>query len=256
MMRALAMAALCLAGPLACGAARADGLADLKAALKKAAAVAPLPFRAGIDTRTVRKLGEGAGATEIAGQASVVAEHGARGLSLVYGKEALARMDAELLARARDPEARTPVINALDELALRQVASLVSPAPVLQRAIERASFTGERADTLQGRPVRVLSFDTPITVLSERERKYAKKYVSLLEVWIGADGMPLSSRLRETSSGRAFIVVSFDTVQTEDKTYAMAGERLVVTRRETGSNAAGAGEREQRKVVTTLQPLP
>lgn len=254
MMRSLTMALVCAAAALGPGAARADGLADLKAALQRAAASAP--FRAGIEARTWRKVGEGTGATETVGQAGAVAELGARGLALVYARDAQARMDAELLARARDPEARTPVINALDELALRQVTTLVAPAPGLQRAIERALYKGERADTLQGRPVRVLSFDTPITVLSERERKYAKKYASLLEVWIGADGMPLASRLRESSSGRAFLVVSFDTQQAEDKTYAVIGERLVVTRRETTSSAAGAGERDQRRIVTTLQPLP
>jgi len=249
MMRAtllLAAAALTLAA----GAARADGLADLKAALARAAATVPLKAQA--EARTWRRLGEGADAEEERGTAALHLEDGARGLSVVHGKDILARIDAELRAKARNPDSKTPTLAALDELGPRDLLALASAAPGLARMIERGQFKGERADTWQGKGARALTFEMPISTLSTRDRKYAKKFTSVLDVWIGADGMPLASRLRQTMSGRAFVVVSFESVQDEDSVYSVVGDRLLVARKETRGKAAGAGESDERKVVTTL----
>jgi hypothetical protein len=246
-------ATLLLAGAaltLAAGTARADGLADMKAALARAAASAPL--KAQVETRTWRKLGEGADAEEERGAAGVTVEDGARGLQVVHGKDMLARMDAELRAKAKNPDSKTPTLAALDELGPRDLLALTSAAPGLVRAIERGQFKGERADTWQGKNARALTFEMPLSTLSTRDRKYAKKFTSVLDVWIGADGMPLASRLRQTMSGRAFVVVSFESVQDEDSVYSVVGDRLLVARKETRASAAGAGERDERKVVTTL----
>ena len=68
---------------LTAGAARADGLADLKAALARAGGAAPLRMQ--VDTRVSRKLGEGKEADEEAGQAGVLVDAGARGMAVTYG---------------------------------------------------------------------------------------------------------------------------------------------------------------------------
>lgn len=245
-------AALIMCATLLCaGTARADGLADMKAALARAGASAPL--KALVETHTWRKLGEGADAEEDRGSASITVEDGARGLNVVHGKEVLARMDAELRARARNPDSKTPTLSALDELGPRDVLALTSAATGLARAIERGQFKGERADTYQGKSVRALRFDMPMSALSTREKKYAKKFSSVLDVWIGADGMPLASRLRQSMSGRAFVVVSFDSVNEEESVYSVVADRLLAVRKETRGSASGAGEKDERKVVTTLQ---
>lgn len=231
--------------------ARADALGELKAALARSAAQAPL--RAAIDTRTWRKLGEGADAEEMQGQAGVLVEDGARGLSVTHAKEIMARMERELLARARDANSKTPTLSALDEVGPRDLAALTSAAASLARAIERGVFKGERADTYQDKPARALSFEMPITTLSDRERKYAKKFSSQLDVWIGADGTPLASRARVSASGRAFIVIGFEFGSDEDSVYGLSDGRLVTLRRESRSRFSGPGERDERKVVTTLQ---
>lgn len=237
---------------LACMPARADGLSELKAALVRATATTPL--RAALETRTWRRVGEGKEADEDSGRASVLAEDGPKGLEIAHPRELTARIDAELRAKSRDPNAKTPTLGAMDELRLRDVAVLASAAPVLQRLMERGQFKSERAVTHQGKPARLLTFDIPMSTLSNRDRKYAKEFKSSLEVWIGADGMPLASRLQQTVGGRAFVVVSFESSHHEECQYALAGDRLLVLRRETRSSAAGAGEKDERKVVTTLQP--
>lgn len=237
---------------LACMTARADGLADLKAALARASASTPL--RATLDTRTWRKLGEGQDADESSGRASVHAEDGPKGLETAYPRELTARVDAELRARAREPNSKTPTLGALEELQLRDLLVHASAAPVIQRMIERGQLKSERGASHQGKPARLLTFDIPISTLSSRDRKYAKEFKSSLELWIGADGMPLASRLQQTVGGRAFVVVSFASSYQEECQYALSGDRLLTLRRETRSSTAGAGEKEERKVVTTLQP--
>jgi hypothetical protein len=232
--------------------ARADALGELKAALARGAVQAPV--RAAVETQTWRKLGEGDDAEEVRGQASVLVDDGARGLSVTHAREVMVRMERELQARARDANSKTPTLSALDDLGPRDLAALTSAAATLGRALERGVFKGERADTWQGKPARALSFEMPITTLSDRERKYAKKFSSLLEVWIGADGMPLASRARVSASGRAFIVIGFEFGNDEDSVYGMADGRLVTLRRESRSRFSGPGERDERKVVTTLQP--
>lgn len=249
MIRAYVLAAL-----MACGLARADGLSDLRAALSRA--VGATPVRATVEARTTRKIGEGKDADEEIGRAAVMAEDGAAGLSIVHNKDLLARMDAELTAKARNPNARTPTLWALDELRVRDVTALTSAAPVLLRTIERAQFRGEKVAAHQGKAARMLTFEIPITALSARDRKYAKQYSAVFDVWVGADGTPLASRLHQSLSGRAFVVVSFDSDYREECTYGLAGDRLLALRRTTRSVASGAGERDERTVVSTLQLTP
>ncbi len=251
MMRAGAMCAALL---MAAGAARADGLADLKAALARSGAAAPLKALA--ETHTWRKLGEGKDAEEESGQASVAVEESARGLGVTYSRPTLARVEGELRAKGKNPNSKTPTLDALAELDTRDMLALTSAAAGLARRIERDAYQGERADAWQGKPARLLTFEAPITSLSERERKYAKKFLSQLDVWIAPDGAPLASRARMTMSGRAFVVVSFEATHEEDSVYAVAVDHLLVTRRESHDRSAGAGERDERKVVTTLQVQP
>ena len=239
---------------LAAGGARADGLDDLKAALVRGAVNTPL--RALVHTATWRKVGEGKAAEEDRGAAVLSVDDGPRGLVVTHGRELLARIDADLGARARNPNAKTPALYALDETRSRDLLGFTQAAPSITRTIERAVFKGERADAYQGKPARALRFELPISVLSTRDRKYAKEFNATYEVWIGADGTPLASRLRQAVKGRAFVVVGFESVSEEETVFALAGARLVAVRKESHSSAAGAGERDERKVVTALQLQP
>src|SRR5579871_1519309 len=93
--RSLALLAALAAAPLA----RADGLADLKAALARLQAQTPL--KATLEVKTSEKQGEGNDAVEKLGEASIALEDGARGLQLLYAKDTLARMEAESRQLAR-----------------------------------------------------------------------------------------------------------------------------------------------------------
>jgi len=244
---------VCVAALLACSPSRADGLADLQAALARLQAQTPL--KATLEVRTFERHGEGADAIDKQGQASVGVEDGARGLQLSYARDTLARMDAESRQLARDPEAKTPTAWAVGKLDLDEVLPMASAAPALSREIAKAQFKAEKADSWNGAPARLLTFAIPLDKLPQEQRKYVREFDGTLSVWIAADGTPLASQAHVAVRGRAFIVVSFQAVDDWRNTYAVLGDRLVALRAENHSTSSGAGEHGEQRVIKTLQPL-
>jgi len=233
-------------------AARADGLADLRAALARLQAQAPL--KATLEVKTMERRGEGADASEKAGQASVTLDDGARGLQILYAKDTLARMDAESRQLVRDPKAKTPTVWALAKLDPTEVVTMASAAQALSRNLDEATFKSEKADAWSGKPARLLAFTLPITKLPEAQRKYVKDFDATLAVWIGADGTPLATEVHATIKGRAFVVVSFEATDDTSTAYGVISDRLVTLRSDNHTSSSGAGERGEQRIVMTLQP--
>lgn len=248
------MRGLMLLMAIAANAAHADGAADLKAALERLQEQAPL--KATLDANVWRREGEGKEAEEINGQASVGIEDGARGMQLNYSREMVARLEAEAVAQARNPNAKTPTLTASRDFSPTELRPMVSAAATLAQQLEKAVFKSEKADTFQGRPARMLTYTQGMDVMSDRQRKYVKDFEGSITVWIGVDGTPLGSRLVQNFSGRAFLVISFSGKSEEQSTYSLAGKRLITTRLESHGNSAGAGEKSEFKTVKTLQLLP
>lgn len=236
---------------LAGATAHADGLADLKTALERLQE--PLPLKATLDSNVWRRNGEGKDADETSGQAAVGIEDGQRGMQLSYSRDMLARLDAEATAVARNPNAKTPTLNAAREFSPTDLRPMISAASSLTQMLEKTSFLSEKADVYQGKPARMLTFAQGIDVLADRDRKYVKEFDGRLNVWIAADGTPLASRITQSMHGRAFIVISFDAKNEESNVYALAGNRLVSIRKESRNTASGAGEKSEFKIVKTLQ---
>lgn len=234
-------------------AAQTDAHADLKAALARLQGATSL--KAALDTRTWHRNGEGKEAIETNGQASVLIEDGARGMQLSYTPELLARMDAESQAVARNPNAKTPTLNAAREFTPNDLRPMIFAAASLSRQLERASFKGDKADTYQGKPARLLSYELGVDSLSDRDRKYVKDFDGKLSVWTTENGIPLASRLALNMHGRAFMVVSFDAQEELNSVYSVVGERLVAVRRESRNSSSGMGERGEDKVTKTLQVI-
>ncbi|MCX7219173.1 MAG: hypothetical protein NTY70_09610 [Burkholderiales bacterium] len=171
------------------GPARADGLADLKAALSRLQGQSPL--KATIELKSVRRLGEGKELEESSAHASLSVEDGARGMQVFYSKETLMRAESEARAKGKDPKNKTPTVTALSELSTAELRPMVAAVLGLSRQIEEGVFKGEKLDTYNGKPARLLSFEFSMDRLTERERKYVKKMESTLDLWIAADGTPL-----------------------------------------------------------------
>ena len=239
---------LCLAW--LCTAARADGPAELRAALQRLQGQAPL--KAAITARTQHRQGEGSEAEETQGLASLLVDDGPQGLRVQYAQDTLARVRAEDAAKDTDASARAPTVAALNALGYREIRELTSAAESLGRQLARATFKAEYADTWAGRPARRLNFELGLGKLPPQQQKYVRSHEGTLDVWIAADGTPLASRSNLTVAGRALVVISFEQRRGEEVTYAVLGDRLVATRKDTRQSGTGGGESGADHIELTL----
>ena len=242
---------LCAALILTGNSARADGLADLKAALARLQGQTPL--KAMVEVSTKNRSGEGKELEENSGHAAVSVEDGARGLQILYGKELLTKLESEEHAKEKDPKSKTPTLSALREFNSTELRPMISAAAGLARHMEKSIFKSEKVKDYNGKPARLLTFDIPLESIPEKDRKYIKKFEGSMDIWIGADGTPLASHTQITTSGRAFVVISFEAKNEEQTVYGVSGDRLITVRKESKSSGSGAGEKGESQVTKTLQ---
>lgn len=231
--------------------AYADGLSDLKSALARLQGQTPL--KAIVEAKTWNRQGDSKDVEETVGLAAVSLEEGARGLQVLYSKDMLTKLESEERLKEKDSKAKTPTLSALSEVNSSALRPMLFAASSLSRIMEKANYKGERNDSYNGKPARVVSFELSMDKLPERDRKYMKKYEGSLDVWIASDGTPLLSRSSQNIHGRAFLVVSFDIKNEEEWVYGVIGDRLVAVKKENKNSGSGMGEKGEGKVVKTLQ---
>nr|WP_314860839.1 hypothetical protein [uncultured Undibacterium sp.] len=234
-----------------CSAAQADGITDLKSALNRLQAQSNV--KAVMEVKSSRKQGEDKEAIETSGQINVNLEDGSRGMQISFPKEVLNKLEQEARARIKDKESKSPTRQASFDVNTEESQMMLSAVNVLQRQVEEANFKGEKNDSYNGKPARLLTFEFGMERLPASAKKYIKNFESRLEIWINAEGTPLASKLVEQGNGRAFIVVSFQQASEEHNVYQVVGDRLLITRRESKNKSSGAGERADTKVIKTLQ---
>ena len=249
----LPVAALLLVACMASVSAWADGLADLKAALARYPASGPINAQA--EVKTHKRDGDEKDVDEKNGQAGLILEESPTGLRLQYSKETLTKLAADEQTAAKDAKAKTPTLSALGALNITELRQLSNAVPVLQRQLDIAVFKTEKNDSWNNTPARLLSFDYGVNSLAERDRKYVKKYEGSLDIWIAADGTPLASRVKQSASGSAYVIISFDMKNQEDIVFNPVGDRLTMARKESANQGSGAGQRGESRTVRTLQVL-
>lgn len=161
--------ALPLAILLSGGLLQADGLSDLRAALK--ALPAPAKVRVRIETRSLERE-EG---KEQAEQRAVLLEDGPEGTRILEDSR-----PAEAPGKAkRGRKPSTDFREALD------------PAGDLLKQLDRAKLLGEQAEAQDGRPVRRLKLALDLDLDAEA-RSHLKQAEHEATVWIGPDNLPLA----------------------------------------------------------------
>src|ERR1051326_3697520 len=128
---------LALSGP-----ALADGLGDLKAALQRNQGMSE--FKGALDARIRHVHGEGEDADTQDGAVTLAVDEGPQGLRLAYGRDTVARLDAESLAREKDPKAPATALPAIEMLRYRDVRGMTAAGQVLTRLLERSKFVDEK----------------------------------------------------------------------------------------------------------------
>lgn len=229
--------------------AQADSLPVLKAALQRLQGESPLKGQVVVKSENHNNEGKDDAEIEI-GQVGLPFEDGPLGLRLQFPQSVLDKALAEDQGRDGNPKASAPTARGLEELGYRQVRDMTRAGESLARQIQRSTFKGERSEAWQGKPAKVLSFDVP----QRRPNKYVKSFSQVLDVWVAVDGTPLASRVKQTLSGRAMMVVSFESHATEEAHYAVVADRLVALKRSFSGSGSGMGEkgRQQRQFALEL----
>lgn len=228
----------------------AEALTEMTATLEQLAGKASITAQ--IQTQVTRQLGEGEEAHIREGEASVRVVANKSGLRLYYTPEILQTMSDEQQLRTQDADADTPVLTAIDELQPVALKHMLSAAENLLWLVESSQYQGWQEDRYEGRALRKLTFSFGLERLSEREKKYVKKYKSQVHVWIDEAGIPVASHHVSRLSGSAFIIIRFKSSTDEIRRYQRYDDRLLMNYRRQDSDSSGAGERSVHHIEHSL----
>lgn len=229
--------------------AEASGLDDLRKALEGLRGTMPVKVSLTAQVTTVSKDDDDK-VRNASGTATLAAEDGPQGLRLAYPRDIIVKAVAEGAGRQTDSTAPVPTRNALNELDYADVHSMVHAAETLLIRLEGAKLKAEKVEAWNGRPARLLSLELTVA----KNQQFVDKQSSTMDIWIDEAGRPLASRAQSMSKGSAYIVVSFEVKNREDRVYSVVGDRLLVTRRDSAGSGSGAGQRGDTKATVTLQP--
>jgi len=234
---------------LVASAAEAGPLDDLRDALERLRAQAPLKARVRQENTSDYK-DEGQRRTRRGGAVVVAEDAGAGGaLALVYDPVVLTQAAREPAGR-RDSQGPGDAVRDLDAV---RVLGLVRSAEHLLEALAGARLVSETAERHAGRPARALELALSAPRGLDREKGF--RVTRTARVWIDASGSPLASEIRtHTEVRRLVFKVRFDT--TEKNEYVVARRRLVTRRRETENHwKAWIIAEGSNRSVTTVEPL-
>ncbi|MEO6076594.1 MAG: hypothetical protein ABIP56_07290 [Dokdonella sp.] len=228
--------------------AHADGLADLRGSLEKFDGNASIAARLSMQKNS--KSGDSDEPKTSSAQASVNASSDNGALQISYSSATLSKVEAEANKRSGDAEAVTPLADLLRDITPTQVNAMLSYAGSLKRKLEQATLKEDKADTLDGKPARLLVFEVPLNA-SAKDKASMKEYTGSLKVWLNDAGIPLAIDQEQVFSGRRMLI-SFKGSSSETATFQKVGERLVVVKQKRGQTFSGFGQMSDSTTTTTL----
>jgi hypothetical protein len=233
----------------ACSLVRADPVADLKLALGRLDGRNPVKAR--VEFQSSGRVSDVAKLEGDGGKATALVEDGPDGLKIFWSRALLEQVAGERKVEDRDPDKPSATGRAMDELNAGRLNNYLNAAPALLDKLTEAQLIEENADTLEGQPVRRLTFKlTP--PLNERSRKIIKEIDATICLWIRADGLPVAGENRVRLKGRALLVITFESTETEAFRFRQVGDRLLVVRHLRQADGSGGGENNHQKSVANL----
>ncbi len=186
------------------------------------------------------------------GKAQALIEDGPDGIKITWPRELITAIDQEARDQAKNPGKRTDLRRAAGGINYPLVHDNLSAAAGVLRQLEEAELVGEKADTWEGQPARLLTLKLPLPK-NPQARKYIKEWNATARVWVGADNLPLAGEMRMQQKGRAFLVITFEGESKEDFRFAAVGQRLVIVRRYRESSASNPGQKTHDTSLITIQ---
>lgn len=234
--------ALALLAPLALAhrPARADALADLRAALDRAPAGETVRVRVAI-ARTESEKEKPKG--ERKGEA--VVEHGPSGLSIHLDPAFLPKPGSKAERKAR--EEKTVRLEPGDAL------ELVDPGAELRQLLDGATVVSDRPEGFEGRTARTIVFRV-VPDLDDEARKAIKRYDDVVTLRLDADGLPFA--LERTLDLKAKkLLISFTVSMRESRRFTRVAGRLVTASAREESHSSGLGQESASTTRWTVTPL-
>ncbi|HRY44226.1 MAG TPA: hypothetical protein P5164_09795 [Thermoanaerobaculia bacterium] len=234
--------ALALLSPLALAhrPARADALADLRAALDRAPAGETVRVRVAIartDSEKEKPKGERSG--------EAVVEHGPSGLSIHLDPAFLPKPGSKAERKAR--EEKTVRLEPGDAL------ELVDPGTELRQLLDGATVVSDRPEAFEGRTARTIVFRV-VPDLDDEARKAIKRYDDVVTLRLDADGLPFA--LERTLDLKAKkLLVSFTVSMRESRRFTRVAGRLVTASAREESHSSGLGQESASTTRWTVTPL-
>jgi hypothetical protein len=234
------------------GTVLADATSDLRATLQH------LNGRDAVKARVTFELSNRSGdddkSTPAPSEATIEVEDSPEGMRAFWSREMIEGATARGGTGEKPTAAQRSPRQAVDSLNVSTLNEYLNASAKLLHSMEHAELTEERNDTWEGKPARLLVFKlTP--QLDERSKKYIKEIEANAKVWLTPQGIPLAVQSTGHVKGRAMLVITFESEETENFRFAQVGSRLVVTRHEKQVKSSGAGERGVRNTLATLTLL-
>lgn len=229
----------------------ADGLTDVRALLQKLESDRPL--RARVEIKTHRSGGESDKQKQAEGVSAVIVRTGAQGLDLNWTPEQIKQSRQAAWEKSAHPDASKSSLATLTALEADEALDLLDAADPLRRWLEKATLLEDKPDHYQGKPARRLLVRLDLK-LNEEGRKAMKSSTAILQLWLGADGVPVAAD-RDIQIRFSKFFLSYRVREHETREYQNAGGRLIVARASHDSYGSGLGHSEESHSSTTVTLL-
>ena len=234
-----------------CGAASANGLDDMRAALAQLTGQAPL--RGAYEVQETKndlesKTAKGPQTT----LASAMVYDDANGLEVRWERGLLKRA-ADEASPARGANRKDALSNMITQVSATKLAAVMNYAPRLLQTLTWSQFRSERNDSYQGKPARLVEVGiTPQEVPNDNVS--IKDNTLVAQFWIGPDGMPLAASTVHSIKAKFMVFISYEKTTKEEFTFSVVNNRLVVLKRESQGKEKGPGSDTEFRNVYTFTP--
>jgi hypothetical protein len=231
---ALTLAVLALCGSLL----RADGLSDLKAALR--GLPAPAKVRLKIEAESLeRESGK-----DVIEHRTTLVEDGPEGIRILEDSR-----PATAPAKAQGKGKGTSKSPGSAKKGSGEFHDELRPAEGLLEQLEKARVLEEKAEAYEGRPARRLKLALDLELDAEA-RSHLKKAEHEATVWIGQDGLPLAVAHRIEIKARVMLVASVWTKIEIRRRFQRSQNRLLVLDEQAEIQGAALGKSFSAKDTT------
>jgi len=228
-------------------AARADVVADMRAAVAQLRATKPI--HVSIDVQQSRK-NEGRFANQqFTGNASLDVIEDDAGLHISFPRALLEKADRESREHTADPHKQTPTRAAVNDTQATDIADAVNFAPPFLRLLDTATRISEARGVRDGRPVRIIVLKITPKLPPEATSIFSVKFTEdKMTVWLGDDNIPVAAeRIQRGTAGFMFIKGSM--MNRSSWTFAHVFDRLVVLRDDSAYAGSGFGQKGEGRSV-------